>query len=239
MTNSLILSKTYFKFFLAFVLIYCIDSANAQTGGTPEANGKNSLLKGSWALQFQINDNFTLSSFQGSTISAKRHFSNKRAIRFGMSLSSAVTDQDQSSSQTAGSDHAESDAQRITINTQYALYPSPDKNVNLFFGSGPVVSLSRSNTTTRSLRGSFSTANRTRDTGWSAGLSGVLGVEWFATRNISLSAEYTSSLVYSSSNIKAISEQIASNRITFETERHTKAFQFGSGGVNFGLSIYF
>lgn len=82
-----------------FILVFCtgFGTVYAQTDELPKIDTKNSLLKGAWALQFQINNNFSVSSFQGSTLSAKRHFSNKKAMRFGVSLSGSISEQDQSS----------------------------------------------------------------------------------------------------------------------------------------------
>jgi hypothetical protein len=43
-------------------------------------------LDGKFALQFQITDNFQLSSFQGAILSGKYHFSSRDAVRLSLSL---------------------------------------------------------------------------------------------------------------------------------------------------------
>jgi hypothetical protein len=194
-------------------------------------------------LQFQINNNFSLSSFQGATLSAKRHFSNKKAIRLGISLGGGVSDVEDQSNITGATFGRSGNGQSIGINAQYTIYPSPDKSVNVFFGAGPIVGFSRSSSTITSTPDSFSsTRNKAEETTWSAGISGILGVEWFATRNISFIAEYASSLGYNSSNRKETAEQKTNTSdyiMTNEIERHTKGFQFNPNAVKFGLSVYF
>ncbi len=227
-----------------FILVFCMGfgTVYAQTDELPKTDTKNSLVKGAWALQFQINNNFSLSSFQGSTLSAKRHFSNKKAIRFGASLSGSISEQDQSSI-TENEIKSDENGQGILVNTQYAIFPSPEKSANLFFGAGPFAQFSRSNriSTTSSI---FLTSTRvkTKATTWAAGISGVLGVEWFATRTISLLAEYNSTFGYNSLSESDKTEQKTSTSryvVVNENKRNIKGLQLGSGFVKFGLSVYF
>jgi hypothetical protein len=69
-----------------------------------------------------------------------------------------------------------------------------------------------------------------------------LGVEWFATRNISFIAEYGSTLGYNSTSQTDTAEQktdTSGYTITSELKRNSKGLQFGAGIVKFGLSVYF
>jgi hypothetical protein len=43
-------------------------------------------LDGKFSLQFQINENFSLSDFQGTVISGKYHFSKRDAVRLGLEI---------------------------------------------------------------------------------------------------------------------------------------------------------
>ena len=81
---------------VAMMLLVTLSFFNAPAfaADNTDSEKQNSLVAGSWSLQFRITDNFQLSSFQGATISAKRHFSEGRAIRFGMSLNGSVTDKE-------------------------------------------------------------------------------------------------------------------------------------------------
>ena len=86
----------------------------------------NSLKAGVWALQFGISSNFTLSSFQGTTISAKYQTSTTNAWRAGITLNGSTAsdtrlqvptqpDTFARSSSTNGSNSSES----IVIKVQY------------------------------------------------------------------------------------------------------------------------
>lgn len=207
---------------------------------------ENSLETGAWALQFQISRNFTLSRFEGSVISAKRHFSDKKALRFGLSLNALISDAEQNSKQftsdtlrqilTADSD---SDVQNIELNVQYLFYPSPEKEINLFLGVGPMVGFNRSNSETGSERGTpnsvESTSQRTSKR-WSLGISANLGAEWFATKNISFLAEYGLSLNYIW--VKDSRTDKTAGIVT-EAENKSKILNLSATTVKFGLSVYF
>ncbi len=192
----------------------------AQTGEAQESKQVNSLKKGNWAIQFQINDNFSLSSFQGSSISAKYHFSNKKALRFGLTLSGGFSDKN-------GDVLIESSTnnQNIGISTQYTIYPAVNKEVNFFFGFGPNVVLVHTNTESKYQN----TQTNIEDTHWSIGVSGIVGVEWFVKRSISFLAEYSSSFNYNSDKRKD----------SHDNESHTKSYDLNSKSVKFGLSLYF
>ena len=58
----------------------------ARSQESAEKEFENSLVKGAWALQFQVGSNFTLRSFQGDTFSIKKHTSDGKAWRGGCLL---------------------------------------------------------------------------------------------------------------------------------------------------------
>jgi hypothetical protein len=74
MQNSILLTLVFF-------------SQMNSPGVAQNQEANHSLERSTWSLQFQISNNFTLSSFQGSVISAKYHFSKQRAFRFGSAIS--------------------------------------------------------------------------------------------------------------------------------------------------------
>ena len=84
----------------------------------------------SWALEFQINENFSLSSFQGSTISAKYHFSPKRAMRFGISLSGSIQDQELDRMRM-GLQENNQDKLSLVVMSQYLFYSPSAKNFRI------------------------------------------------------------------------------------------------------------
>lgn len=232
-----------FGYIILFIAINCLPDTSLFA---QENKMENSLETGAWALQFQISRNFTLSRFEGSVISAKRHFSDKKSLRFGLSLNASISDAEQNSKQftsdtlrqilTADSD---SDVQNIELNVQYLFYPSPEKEINLFLGVGPMVGFNRSNSETGSERGTpnpvESTSQRTSKR-WSLGISANLGAEWFATKNISFLAEYGLSLNYIW--VKDSRTDKTAGIVT-EAENKSKILNLSATSVKFGLSVYF
>jgi len=132
----------------AFILLTGMANLYSQTEVVQQREVRNSLFKGSTSLQFRITDNFNLAFFQGATLSAKRHSTNKKALRFGLSLSGSVMDDDQSSTNQSSKNKTDQNGQFVAITMHSLNYPSPDREVNLFWGFGPSVSYSRGNVTT-------------------------------------------------------------------------------------------
>jgi hypothetical protein len=219
---------------------------------SPDTQKDNSLRSGAWALQFAIGSNFTLSSFQGALISVKKHLSPRSALRLG--VSAVFGSNDATSNQTTnGSDILPSELTRtedynqqgIQAGLQYLFYPAPAADAHLFFGFGPFGQFSHTtdnytdvrlppdpDETIRTLRG-------TTDS-WGLGLSGLAGVEWFATRCISLHAEYGASLSYS--HIRRTRDLADTGYVTSGANGLTetdKAWRFAARYVQFGLSVYF
>ncbi|MDO9580855.1 MAG: hypothetical protein Q7J06_09875, partial [Bacteroidales bacterium] len=79
------------------------------------------------ALQFQIGSNFQLQSFQGSSISLKKHKSIKRAIRYGLTIGGGAYN-DQSNTQIIENDSLDEKTLNdqtyfsATIYSQYLIY---------------------------------------------------------------------------------------------------------------------
>jgi len=230
----------------------------AQSEEDQSNSPKNSLQDGSWSLQFQVNSNFTLSSFQGTIFSLKRHFSEHDAVRVGLSLSVFTADNDQSGSliradtlysgQTG--DRSE-DSQGAMINAQYLYYPNPLASINFFFGGGPIYQ-SNSYHTEDNLGTQFASDGSLRTTtsisdndSWGVGARALAGAEWFAMRSLSLHAEYGLSAVYVSTTSTSTSHshyEYASTPIyddVINSKSTQKGWQFNGSSVKFGLSIYF
>jgi hypothetical protein len=217
--------------FLAITALFCFAPASA--AGDGEMEKQNSLVAGSWSLQFRITENFQLSSFQGATISAKRHFSDGRAIRFGISLSGTFTGEEHRSiDETADSTLVEyttdENQQYVRFDVQYMIYPSPTKKLNVFLGVGPLFELSRGETT--------GLGQWRLNKIWRFGLSGVLGVEWFATTRISFISEYSSALTYDYLTAERTYTIGDSDNFRNEDERQSLSFSYTS--IKFGLSLY-
>ena len=64
-------------FFSLFFILLIVATTNAQSSYLDSLDGK-------YALQFQISENFTLSDFQGTTLSGKYQTGKRTAIRLGV-----------------------------------------------------------------------------------------------------------------------------------------------------------
>src|SRR5271157_4544368 len=72
-----------FLFLISMSMYFCSQAQDA-------SSECNSLKEGAWALQFGIASNFTLTSFQGTTIAAKYQLSEKNAIRGGLTINGSA-----------------------------------------------------------------------------------------------------------------------------------------------------
>lgn len=226
---------------LNFLFLVASD-ANAQNN-----EQRNSLKEDIWALQFQITDNFSLKAFQGFAISAKKHFHNTSALRVGVGLNITISDADNVSRRLPAdtlrqSEKNKSNVKSIDISTQYLFYPNPDADINVFFGAGPLLSYS-SNKVENEQTYNFGTITDKlksvmNDNQLAIGASALLGVEWFASKNISFLAEYALSFEYITAKMtRTQSSTISTDRT--ETESNLEYFRVYPLLVKFGLSVYF
>jgi hypothetical protein len=195
---------------------------------------KNSLVAGAWAMQFQISSNFQVASFQGTAISIKHHSTKSSAFRLGVDFGSINSSEDYTSkalSNDSITDEGLRDYDRYILNirSQYIYYPSPNADINLFFGIGPQIIYSWRNTNESSTK---VMANSLKENSVGIGISGTAGVECFATKSISFHSEYNLLFSY---NIYQY--QRWTSRELSETTR--KYYEWTSMGVRFGVSAYF
>ena len=196
--------------------------------------------KPKWALQFQINDNFSLTSFQGSTISLNKCLSNNRSFRMGLSLNTTLEDYDMESRIIEDNEDKSENNFHFLLTTQYVRNYKNRNKVTPFFGFGPAVQFNYDNE-----KNTFGTSSRTsvKTTSWGMGISGVIGVEYFIRNNLGLLAEYGSNLMYNRSKTEDITEIRRGENNKFVTtediDEKTTTIDFSPALVKFGLSIYF
>ena len=190
----------------------------------------------SWALQFQISQNFSLSGFQGTTISIKRQFNPNNAIRLGLSLSLGGSSTGDTLGSLSISDHD------VGLNCQWLFYLRKLDAVSFFVGFGPQVEF-RGTTTENDFKLSDTSRAFDRNTlsDWGIGASGFIGVEWFFSQGFSLHAEYGLSFLYSTETQEVISSITYSSGRTYSLtdEVSVTSWRFASNGVKLGLSVFF
>ncbi|MDR9417289.1 MAG: hypothetical protein RI564_13470 [Gracilimonas sp.] len=219
-----------YSFKLLFIFSFILGTTNLFAQEDPSK--KNSLEKGSKTLQFQINNNFSLSSFSGSMLSYKKQVTNSRAHRIGLSLGS----------QFGSSDLEDDPNERIVNNSEnnvsfsytWMNYLNPDNQIKFYYGFGPAVNAKHQKSEMDDIN-----SNRTTKE-YTIGLSalGYTGVEWFFHPSISLHAEYQ----ISATGNYTKNESINTNKSTdnsVKQVRNEREFTFGGNGVRFGLSVYF
>lgn len=246
------------------LLIFISTTVYFSSPAQSQSSDSNSLKDDIWALQFGITGNFTLISFQGSTIGALYRISEKNAIRGGITINGYTNDgttlnsgSNNDTSYGAGSGSNSTKSANVSFVVQYLWYMNPNGPVHFYTGLGPLVSYSYSKSSTdnpsrdgyyNNNSGTYqeywitqlSTSNATQ---WGAGGSGVVGVEWFACRWLSLHADYNESIQYrwgSNSSSEESSSSTYPNFIPSQTNNSgtSKGWTLNSSGVAFGLNIY-
>jgi hypothetical protein len=228
-------------------------TALADTPPASESTRKNSLAPGSWAIQFQVADDIGLRPFNGMSVSLKRHTSARSAFRLAVTLDLRSEDGDSESAdfqademKAAEFGEASENSQSGRIDLLCLRYPAPMRGVNWFWGAGPLFRFSRvdhdeKNTETlneRTLQMNSSRLTRS----WGIGVLGTLGVEWFATHDVSFHAEYFASCEYASerTEYQLCTEGPSGTTPTHRnTETSEDRWLFDGANAVFGVSLYF
>jgi hypothetical protein len=223
-----------------------------------QSSDSTSFTKGAWALQFGIAGNFTLTSFQGTTIAAKYQLSDRNAIRAGITISGNTSDGSTSTSASVAdtSDGTvpggnSTNAATVSLVFQYLWYINPSGPVHFYVGLGPSFSYTHSNSSSDnfslsriSTRGYWTrTTNASHSTQRAIGGAGIAGVEWFATRWLALHAGYNESFQYqwgSTSSNQDNSSSTYPNYIPYHIDNFgtNKGWVLSSSSVSFGLNVY-
>jgi hypothetical protein len=203
---------------LSCVIMYSQDSAQVKS---------NALQDKKWALQFQLSNDFTLSSFQEGKVSLQRCFSPNSSVRVGVGAKVYNNSSD---------DVIGRQSEDIVMSIQYLYRPSVDEDVIVYYGAGPSIGYSRQISHDTYTNSSSTVVYYINDYFvWQAGLDAAIGVEWFATHSISFSGEYYGTLSYSwqtnDTNPSSSSPQ------TIRTKQ--SRFSTSSSLVRLGVSLYF
>jgi len=212
--------------------------------GSDALAGPPADLAGAQAIQFTVDNNFTVSAFQGQMISYQRFLTDKRAVRLAAGLYLDRTDSDVS--KTYDDDIGERELlnwdNSFTVKAQYVFYRG-DGAVRYFWGAGPKVTYGNSRSETSSSR--YEAGNVEfilygyDNESFGAGLQGFCGVEWFINDLFSLHAEYAVSAMYTWT--RRFEERAETwdpeSYESYTSERRSPSFS--SDGVRFGLSARF
>jgi len=226
------LLQSYLKFSLTFLFASLI----FVTASFSQSSSYLYSLDGKFALQFQINRDFQLSDFQGSTLSGKYHFSTRDAVRLGITLELSDADAELSSNEldtvNVNTSNIDNSNFGITINTQYIRYIKGTDDIAFFIGGGPFITYSTT-TSNGEIREKDPVEKLKRsDDSYSLGVYLLLGIEWWFHKYMSLSAEYGMKFMYRSR--ESMVEQGVLRRETTD-----KYFRITANSINFGITVYF
>lgn len=188
------------------------------------------LVKGSFSLQFQINQQIRIRDFQGTFISAKYLFSDKSAIRFGISVN--YDNHEKNTGENTIFHYVdETILFSIDINTQY-LYHITTNQLSLYSGFGTVFSYgysSEKNSVKEYMQQDFQENSKTYIKNYGTGISFVIGGEYFTTRYLSILVEYGTTFQYFYTNISDLRTGVHDNR----------GYEIKPSLVKFGFSLNF
>jgi len=216
-------------FSLLFFILSLVSTTTAQTSYLDSLDGK-------YALQFQISEDFTLTNFQGATLSGKYHLGTRSALRMGLSLNFDNSSRDLEASLLDTMNYnetAETNSFGFLISSQYLNYLVGTADIGFYLGIGPAIGFSHSKMEFNS-EISDSTIQDGSGTGesFTVGLDAIVGVEWSFHKDMTLSAEYGIKFYYTHQTEKFEST-------SRKDERTIEAFRITANYVNFGISVYF
>ncbi|MFO7840789.1 MAG: hypothetical protein R6V48_01310 [Fidelibacterota bacterium] len=214
-----------------------------------EDSTKISIAENAKCLQFRIGSNFSLSSFQGSTISYKKHTSENRAYRVGISVSGRMSKDSQAYDSYNDTDLLHQDYNinnsglSIAVNWQLLKY-SRSGNIYFYYGYGPNIAYGFDYQ--KNLREAFYYLTETeiiedqdKRILHRISIGGVLlaGVEYFITASVSIHAEYSQGISYTYQWYKIFYDR--NGDFTRDEIRKSNTVSLNAGGVKFGCSFYF
>lgn len=241
-------------FMSAFLILFSsICFGQEDTASTAGSSSENPLRAGAKALQFQILEDFRLGSFDGSVISLKTQRSARTAIRIGVTISGHLRNgdydtDDQTSSTRNSFEDEDENGMAVTLNIQRLTYRTSYKDANLFWGIGPTFTYWRlkSDDSTITYQGSAAhvEGHTQRSYSLSGGITGLVGVEWFMSKSLSLTAEYGLVVKYEYlSTERTVVDRDIYNGSVLENTHNDRAIsrEFGVSSlpVRFGVSVYF
>jgi len=216
-------------FSLLFFILSLLSTTTAQTSYLDSLDGK-------FALQFQISENFTLTNFQGATLSGKYHLGKRSAIRLGLSLyfDDSNSDREINLSDTLHyTENAQTNSIGFTISSQYLNYLVGTDDICFYLGAGPTIGFGNSESEFKSESSDSTISNGSGSSdSFTIGLDAIVGVEWSFHKDMTLSAEYVIKFYYNHRSEK-------SDSITNKYERTIDSFRLTENYVNFGISVYF
>lgn len=198
---------------------------------------------GRWSMQFQVEDNFQLGSFEGTGLSVTKNTSPTGAWRLGLSYGGSLRKFNIENSVTFSSDETrKQDFASIDLNLLRLKRVHPGRRIGMVLGFGPSVSLSREHESDVRIEDSTTViTNNFRRNLTSFDLVGQVGAEVFVARSVSLHAHYEAFVGYSRSNQEDDRSSVrlpSGPSSEFRRRIRSSGWSTGSVGVSLGMSVY-
>ena len=239
---------------LAFVLLGLFAFAFLAGAAEIDDVSRDALQPGRSALQFEIDDGFFVSGFEGTTLSYKRMISERSAWRFGVTYGGSTFDgeefrQDVVDTSLVPDSDAEtsSSAFGFGLSAMYMRYVGGRGRVRPFLGAGPFGGYNHSEEREEGQYYSPFVVSRLvegESSSWEFGARAMLGAEVFVSRGISLLGQYSTEVSHvsfdDSFSIVDTAPQIPPDEVRgSHSERSRDGWRFGDNQVSLGLSAYF
>ncbi len=213
------IKKTYIFALLLFLLL----SINSAYSDNAKSYGARN-----YSFQFAIGRDFRLTSFGGAMISVSRNLSSNSALRLGLTVVNLNAERDQKRYYPDNFETTqirERDDVRFDLDLKYIHASNTNRPVAFYIGAGPRISYDYDFNRDRN-----ESSRYIRRNAYMLGLGTCWGAEWRMSKNLSLTAEYTASLMwryYEESRDYSLRGHFIARRLSFRSE-----------GVLFGLSVY-
>ena len=198
-----------------------------------QSNPDSVSLAGKYALQFQIAENFKLTSLQGTIISGKYHFTDSFGLRLGLSGTFNSSELNQNPEMPNG-EIREQTMKSLEVKFQLMYYLPVYQGISFFCGAGPLINYTSSKqkiilTNSDRSRTRDDITNEQENKSTTYGIEIICGTEWFVRSNIGLFPEIGFSASHRDEKQYSNSEEIQT--IKYDLIRAVNA--------RLGVSIYF
>ncbi len=230
-------------FFLLFVAV-ALTFAQSPSDST---HHKQAFVFPKKSLQFSVSTYSGLRSFEGGLISAKYHFSNSWAFRFGLDASMNISHSNKkheylSNDSLQNTNENEKDLARnnFMFVSSFIHYFNPNDAFKFYAGIGPVFGISPRTSNIENIDPPVSSSTQTLYH-YQLGIQTEYGLEWFFRKNMSLMAQYGFRALYGWSSVEETSEHTYSNGEKDVSTTTISGWDFilNTGITQFGISLYF
>jgi len=236
---------------LSLPLLACLafaGSARAQDEEPAYAPASEAHREGRWSMQFEVDDNFQLKSFNGAGLAVTRNSSPSGAWRLGVTILGDTEDGEFSSSSSIDSvtssssrDLPETHVFNVGAELLRLRRFNPDRRIDLELAVGPSVGFfHQENTQFVNLGGAGYATQDVRSSSQVYGLVGRLGVEVFVARSLSLHAHYGAFFGYRHTSQLTDSHESYNDGTQREvrTDQTVNEWLLSNSGVTLGVSAY-